>query len=316
MPILRGTLTGLLPLNVVTGYANRGTEFADTLDDLNTSSDGIYDPGSDNTINALGGDDVVRIHNGNDTVNGGEGDDQIYDFGTGNDVMNGDGGNDFFYVGLGNDTVNGGTGIDTVFYGYSQQSVFVSLNSGSAHLPETSSQVILIEEDLISIENAYGSAYNDRLFGSSVENSLWGREGDDWIEGGDGNDRIIGGRGQDDMYGGYGFDTFIFTSIADAEPLGTGFTDAIWDFSNYDKIDLSAIDANVYLAGDQAFTYIGTSGFTGVAGQLHFINPHSRNSFVEGDVNGDCVADFQILVPLDPTNQTDVDASGAAFFLL
>jgi hypothetical protein len=78
---------------------------------------------------------------------------------------------------------------------------------------------------------------------------------------------------------------------------------------------LSAIDANVHAAGDQAFRFIGTHAFTGVAGQLHF-NTNTEDlyvnyGFVEGDVDGDCVADFQIYLHME--NFTSVSAS--AFLL-
>ena len=60
-----------------------------------------------------------------------------------------------------------------------------------------------------------------------------------------------------------------------------------------DKIDLSGIDANTALAGDQAFTFIGTSSFRGRPGELHTIRVNGV-TVIEGDVNGDRIADFQI----------------------
>ncbi len=43
--------------------------------------------------------------------------------------------------------------------------------------------------------------------------------------------------------------------------------DTIWDFSHAqgDRIDLSAIDANSSVGGNQAFTFIGAANFTGTA---------------------------------------------------
>ena len=73
-----------------------------------------------------------------------------------------------------------------------------------------------------------------------------------------------------------------------------------------DKIDLSAIDADAGTAGDQAFTFIGSGVFTGVAGQLHF-----DLNFVEGDVNGDAVADFRIGVAQPTLAATDFFVSDA-----
>ncbi|QNT69927.1 hypothetical protein [Defluviicoccus vanus] len=62
-----------------------------------------------------------------------------------------------------------------------------------------------------------------------------------------------------------------------------------------DQIDLSLIDASTLVAGNQAFTFIGTAAFSGVAGQLHVV-ASGTNTLVQGDINGDKVADFEILV--------------------
>ena len=85
-------------------------------------------------------------------------------------------------------------------------------------------------------------------------------------------------------------DTFASTATTDSS--ATTGRDTITDFvSKTDKIDLKSIDANTKLSGDQAFSYIGSAAFTKVAGQLHFVN-----GVLEGDINGDRVADFQIIV--------------------
>jgi Ca2+-binding RTX toxin-like protein len=56
---------------------------------------------------------------------------------------------------------------------------------------------------------------------------------------------------------------FVYTSTKDS---GTTTTtrDTITDFKHTDgdKLDLSAIDANSKLSGDQAFTFIGTAAFS------------------------------------------------------
>ncbi|WP_405041595.1 M10 family metallopeptidase C-terminal domain-containing protein, partial [Polaromonas sp.] len=66
------------------------------------------------------------------------------------------------------------------------------------------------------------------------------------------------------------------------------------DFVNgTDRIQLTGIDANTALAGDQAFTMINTGAFTGTAGQLRYTTG-GGTTVMEGDVNGDSVADFQL----------------------
>jgi hypothetical protein len=62
-----------------------------------------------------------------------------------------------------------------------------------------------------------------------------------------------------------------------------------------DKIDVSAIDANSGVAGNQAFAFISAAAFSGAAGELRSV-VGAMNTTVSGDVNGDKVADFSILV--------------------
>ncbi len=70
-----------------------------------------------------------------------------------------------------------------------------------------------------------------------------------------------------------------------AEADGDVVTD--FDAAQGDRISLRAIDADTTLAGDQAFSWIGTAAFGGVAGQLRF-----AGGVLQGDVDGDRVADF------------------------
>ncbi len=73
--------------------------------------------------------------------------------------------------------------------------------------------------------------------------------------------------------------------------------DVITDFSSLDgdRIRLDQIDANSVGSGNQAFTFLGTAGFTGIPGQLHYVQA-GPDLIVSGDVNGDRVADFQFVV--------------------
>ena len=91
------------------------------------------------------------------------------------------------------------------------------------------------------------------------------------------------------LTGGAGADTFKFILKTDSV-VGIN-RDQITDFSSVsgDKIDLSVIDANSLVLGDQSFSFIGSSLFTNVAGQLRF-----ASAILAGDINGDGVADFEI----------------------
>ena len=73
--------------------------------------------------------------------------------------------------------------------------------------------------------------------------------------------------------------------------------DTIIDFAEGtlgEMIDLSFIDANTTSAGDQAFLFAGNTA-TVSANSLNWYQS-GGNTFVEGDVNGDAVADFRIML--------------------
>lgn len=130
------------------------------------------------------------------------------------------------------------------------------------------------------------------LIGTGAANTLTGSTAEDTLSGLAGRDTLIGGAGADTLIGGIGADLFQFKALTDSTVSAPDF---IADFSiaEGDRIALSALDANVNRPANQAFTFIGTSAFTGVAGQLHYTQSDG-DTFVSGDVNGDKVADFMI----------------------
>jgi Ca2+-binding RTX toxin-like protein len=104
----------------------------------------------------------------------------------------------------------------------------------------------------------------------------------------------MGGMGADQLTGGADGDTFLFNFLSDSW-AGAGNRDQILDFdAGTDEIDISAIDANLSVAGDQAFAVIGT-GFTNTAGELRF-EVAGSNTIIQIDRNGDGVADMEIEV--------------------
>jgi Ca2+-binding RTX toxin-like protein len=155
-----------------------------------------------------------------------------------------------------------------------------------------------------------GLAGNDLLIGGSGHDTMLGGAGNDTMRGGGGNDLMTGGAGADTMTGGTGNDRFIYGAMEDfgavADPLAVH--DVVTDFrSGQDKLDLSAIDANAGVSGNQAFTFLATPGaaFT-AAGQLHVVQSGGK-TVIEGNVDGNFAADFRIaLDSLVPLKQTDV----------
>jgi len=126
------------------------------------------------------------------------------------------------------------------------------------------------------------------------DDTAFGRDGSDKIDGGSGNDKITGGLGGDVLTGGVGGDTFYYKSTYDSW-LTEPSRDTILDFSGVggDRIDLSSLDANRKLTGNQVFSFIGTAAFHGKAGELRY-EKLSSDTYVYGDVNGDKKADFSI----------------------
>lgn len=126
--------------------------------------------------------------------------------------------------------------------------------------------------------NITGGIGADRIIGTSANDVLQGRSGDDTLRGLAGDDVLLGEDGKDQLIGG----TSDSTTAVSAR-------DTILDFSRAggDKIDLSAFT--------RTFSFIGTSGFTGKAMELHAVSTGS-GLLIEGDINGNRVADFAILV--------------------
>ena len=99
------------------------------------------------------------------------------------------------------------------------------------------------------------------------------------------------------MTGGVGVDRFIWDDGDFGAMTVTG-ADRITDFTlaHADRNDLSLVDADTSSAGsDEAFTFIGSAAFSGVAGELR-TTVITGNTYVQGDTNGDAAADFWIRV--------------------
>ncbi|QNM81693.1 calcium-binding protein [Sphingomonas sabuli] len=219
----------------------------------------------------------------------------------GADTMRGGDGNDIYYVDNSGDRVletSASGGVDTI-----RSSITLTLSSYAENLQ-------LLGSDAI---NGSGNALANRLAGNGEANLLYGRDGDDTLTGNGGNDALYGGNGADQLLGGNGEDWLEggtgqdrMTGGADADMFvfragdlaGSAATcDRITDFSHAesDQIRLNAIDANsANGAGtNDAFTFIGTSAFHQIAGELRY-QVINGNTYVYGDTDGNGVADIMI----------------------
>ena len=203
---------------------------------------------------------------GNDLDNVMQGNDDVnaLNGGRGADRMAGGGGNDLYYVDNVGDVVieRAGEGTDTV-----RSAVTHTLGANVERLQLVGSQQI----------NAIGNAMDNVITGNARSNV------------------IVGMGGRDLMTGGGGADRFDFRLVSDS-PFAA--YDRITDLEDQDVINLSAIDANTNVAGDQAFALV--SAFTGQAGQMTLTYVASSNfTVLSADVNGDRVGDFRVILDGD-----------------
>ena len=237
--------------------------------------------------------------------------------GDGHDFLNGGGGDDTLYGEIGHDTLNGGTGADTMAGGVDNDAYVVD-NVGDVVTELSGEGVDQVMTSLNSytlganVENLnftgsgaftgtgnsldniiWGSGGNDTITGGDGNDELRGSGGDDVLSGGNGDDLIVGASGLDLMTGGAGADQYRFTSYE----TGTGASaDRITDFvSGEDYFDLAQIDADNTVAGNQAFTFIGSAAFSGTAGELRYTFD-GVDTWIQMDINGDSVAEFEIVL--------------------
>ena len=230
-----------------------------------------------------------------------------------NHSVEGMGGNDILtfrnFDKLGNSAkFDGGAGIDTVSFAEISSAIIADLATGVASMGRLDVAGGIKVADLVVVENLTGTAFGDTLAGGIGENTINGLAGNDTLNGYSGNDQLTGGVGSDRITGGLGRDVltggsggaagdafrdvFIFKARTDSN-AGIGI-DRITDFTvGRDDIDLSAIDARSLTATNEAFAFIGTQAFHGVAGELRY-QQAAGITHVWADVNGDRVADFSV----------------------
>lgn len=283
--------------------------------------------GGNDTIDGGAGADRIWGGAGDDSLLGAADADTIYG-GAGNDTISGGDGIDVIEGGRGADSLAGGSDIgDTVSYAGSHAGVVVDLTAGSG---TTGRGGDAAGDWIYGFTDIIGSAYGDRLtdtvqgevlsgtntnrfyggggndilklgggndtgYGGADNDALWGQAGNDRLDGGEGADTLVGGLGADTLTGGAGADVFRFYDVSESTAAAAG-RDRITDFEHdLDKIDLRSIDANEALDGNQAFTFIGASGFHGVAGELRSA-VSGGNLLLYGDTDGDKAVDFALLV--------------------
>lgn len=308
-----------------------------TSDVLNGTSaaDIIYIHGGHDQVIAGDGDDAIFDisaypggNSGIDLIRAGNGNDLI--------VSSLDGGGNLY---------DGGTGIDRIDFSANVHGVSVDLAAGTAsdRATQAVSTLLSIEnasgsawtdyiygnaasnelhgfagDDLIrgldGADRLYGDAGQDVLFGGNQgdqvnggdgNDMLYGEAGNDSLSGDDGNDYLIGGAGIDLLTGGLGADTFRFAALSESGITKTT-VDTIADFQHLlDRIDVADIDAKTAVAGNQAFTFIGSAAFS-AAGQIRaYFDTQSQDTIVMFNTDNDRTA--EMVLRIDP--QTALSAA-------
>jgi hypothetical protein len=267
--------------------------------------------------------------------------------GFGTETLTGGGQSDGFYFGEGrfgaSDKVTGGGGADdqlalrgdySITFGATQVAGIETIALISANDPRYQSpagdgefdySLTLHDamagtgETLTITGNGLGALESMTVNGAteaSAKLRMIGGAGADSFTGGAGDDEFFGGLGADQMVGNLGADKFIYTDVAQSV---VGSRDTIGLFNSSDKIDLSAIDANSLVDGNQDFRWIGSSAFSGGgtgAGELRYTNLGSNNYAIQADVDGNGTVDFEILlsnaVGYTPTDSSFIGLEAAA----
>ena len=310
---------GVYPLGSLVGFSQPSltgltvSPSASTGDDYlvgGIQGDAIGGGGGNDIISGLTGNDTLFGNAGNDVLLGGDGADQMEGgagndlmFGgagddlmrgdvidvVGNDTLMGEDGNDWLDAGSDNDWLDGGVGNDTLYGGLGGD----VLRGGGG-------------DDVL-----FGDVYSDRSHEISVNPADTTTGYEDVLLGGAGTDTLVGGYGADLMDGGAGADVFSIRNLNEstlaAPDVIINFNGAVvaqqalQGLASYatagaegDRIDLSEIDAIAGTTANDAFTFVGTAGFT-AAGQLRY-QTSGTVTLIEGDVNGDRAADFRIQV--------------------
>lgn len=181
----------------------------------------------------------------------------------------------------GSKTFNDASGTDLIDAAAVSSAVTINLNAGQTSTIAGGSFVIAAG---VQIENAFGGAGNDTLIGNDVGNVLRGNGG------------------ADTLTGNGGADVFMYGNVNESTVQAS---DTITDFVvGTDKIDLRLIDANLKVAGNQEFRFLGQTSTAQANGLgFDFVNGNTR---IFGDADGDAnTVEFQVVL----TGQKNLTAS-------
>ena len=210
--------------NLVILYSYDPSAFVDEVNG-NDLDNVIIGLDSDYKINALGGDDIIRLGEGYDQVDGGSGWDEVQRAGNSSDYGLDLWGNDLALVNDVTGAVDRLQNVESLYF----EGDGVRLNTA----------------DLV----IYGTGGGDNLSGGSGPEILFGLDGDDTLDGGAGNDRLDGGIGADTLVGRTGNDLYIVDDAGDIvnEAMDEGDDSVITYLNSYtlpDNVETLSLRGN------------------------------------------------------------------------
>ena len=284
------------------GVVRTGTPQADVLAGTAGDDNIIAFAGDDVIMGGTGGDaisagegaDFVSAGEGRDVIFAGAGDDQVFG-GANADIINGDAGADRLFGDGENDLINAGAGDDQVFGGEGNDLIVAEVGDGNdvyfGDHGDGGTGIDTLDMSAatadVTVNLGSGPLSNGTASSSQTgHDTIWGIEN---VNTGSGNDTITASNAANVINGGAGNDTFRFTSASAADG------DTILGFEPGDRVDLTAIDANVGAANDQSFSLV-TGAFT-AAGQLAVTfetRADGEFTVIQGNIDGNADADFTV----------------------
>lgn len=287
------------------------TNSADTVHG-NGGDDYIYGAGGNDKLYGDDGNDYLEGGPGSDKLFGGDGDDILVDYHGGRDEMRGGAGNDRYTVSSAGDVIietAGGGDDDSVYVAGLQvytmpdyvETLYVH-NEGFSDMTGNAGNNFMY--------NWYGDAIlrglggDDQLWGSYSNDTLHGGNGRDILNADGGTNTLNGGEEGDILIGGEETDYFVFGKLSHSAPgkqNGKPNFDQIRGnggehvFDDGDKIDVSGIDANSTVSGNQAFVWGGEISLaaTGARGSI-YVAERNGDTVVVANTDSDSAWDFLV----------------------